>query len=187
MTIRLLTRKFEWTDLQKRMMSRAALVYKTRGLILAAALGLLVWGGSEVDGRLRAQMLLDKLLASPLPDVSGVIAELKPYRRWIDPLLRKACADAKEAGSAQKQLSASLALLPVDEKQLPYLKDRLLTPTPKISRSCAGCLQGIRRRSSLSAGACWRIRALLITAKHFRRRALCALRSQKPALGEGSH
>ena len=71
-------------------------------------------------------MLGDKLLASPLTDVPGIITELKPYRRWVDTLLRQAVAEAKEAGNTKKQLHAALALLPVDDTQLPYLKDRLL-------------------------------------------------------------
>ena len=71
-------------------------------------------------------MLQDKLLGSPLAQVPGIIAELKPYRRWVDPLLRQALAEAKQAGNSQKTLHASLALLEVDDQQLPYLKDRLL-------------------------------------------------------------
>ena len=107
-------------------MKRAGRVHGVRGLTLAAVLILLGWGGYEVNGRLKAQMLRDKLLGSPLSDVPGIIAELKPYRRWVDPLLRQAYAEAKEAGNSQKQLHAALALLPVDDTQLPYLKDRLL-------------------------------------------------------------
>ena len=75
---------------------------------------------------MRAQSLRDKLLGSPLADVPSIIIELKPNRRWIDPLLRKAYAEAKEVGNSQKQLHAALALLPVDDTQVTYLKDRLL-------------------------------------------------------------
>jgi hypothetical protein len=75
---------------------------------------------------LKAQVLRDRLFGSPLADVPGIIADLKPYRTWVDPLLRVAYAEAKEVGNSQKELHAALALLPVDEIQLNYLKDRLL-------------------------------------------------------------
>ena len=88
--IRLLTRKEDWTEPQRKMMKRAGRVHGVRGLILATVLMLVGWGGYEVNGRLKAQMLRDRLLGSPLSDVPGIIVELKPYRRWVDPLLRQA-------------------------------------------------------------------------------------------------
>ena len=152
--IRLLTRKKDWTEPQRKMMKRAGRVHGVRGLTLAAVLLLLGWGGYEVNGRLKAQMLRDKLLGSPLADVPGIIAELKPYRRWVDPLLRQAYAEAKEAGNSQKQLHAALALLPVDDTQLPYLKDRLLRADAQdisvIRQSLAG------HKDTLVA-ECWRV------------------------------
>ena len=152
--IRLLTKKKDWTEPQRKMMKRAGRVHGVRGLTLATVLILLGWGGYEVNGRLKAQMLRDKLLGSPLSDVPGIIAELKPYRRWVDPLLRQAYAEAKEAGNSQKQLNAALALLPVDDTQLPYLKDRLLRADAQdisvIRQSLAG------HKDTLVA-ECWRV------------------------------
>ena len=124
--IGLLTKKKNWTEPQRKMMRRAGRVHGVRGLTLVTVLMLLGWGGYEVNGRLKAQILRDKLLCSPLSDVPSNAAELKPYRTWVDPLLRQAYAEAKEAGDSQKQLHAALALLPVDDTQLPYLRDRLL-------------------------------------------------------------
>jgi serine/threonine protein kinase/formylglycine-generating enzyme required for sulfatase activity len=125
-TIWLMTRRRDWTEPQRKLMKRAGRVHGVRALTLATVLMLLCWGGYEVNGRLRAEVLRDKLLTSPLSDVPGIITELKPYRRWVDPLLRQAYAEAKESGSSQKQLKAAMALLPVDDTQLLYLKDRLL-------------------------------------------------------------
>jgi eukaryotic-like serine/threonine-protein kinase len=132
--IRLLTRKREWTEPERRLMRRAGRVYGVRGLTLATVLILLGWGSYEVNGQLRAQMMRDRLLASPLVEVPGIVTELKPYRKWVDLLLREAYAEAKKAGNSQKQLRAALALLPVDDTQLPYLKDRLFrADAPDIS------------------------------------------------------
>ncbi len=124
--IRVLTKKKDWTDPQRKMMKRAGRIHGLRGLTLATILILLGWGSYEVYGRLQAQRLRDKLLGSPLSDAPSIISELKPYRIWIDSLLRQAYAEAKEAGDSQKQLHAALALLPVDDAELPYLKERLL-------------------------------------------------------------
>jgi eukaryotic-like serine/threonine-protein kinase len=152
--IRLLTRKKDWTDPQRRMMARAGHVHAVRGLTLATVLVLLCWGGYEVNGWLKARMLRDKLLASPLAEAPGIIAELKPYQGWADPLLRQAYVEAKAAGNPRKELNAALALLPVDDTHLAYLKDRLL-------RADAEDIT-VLRKSLLSykdsiAPDCWRV------------------------------
>jgi eukaryotic-like serine/threonine-protein kinase len=124
--IRLLTNRRDWTDPQCKTMKRAGRVHGVRGLTLCTVLILLGWGGYEVNGQFKAQRLRDKLLGSTLADVPDIITELKPNRRWIDPLLRQAYAEAREAGKSQKQLHAGLALMEVDDSQSPYLKDRSL-------------------------------------------------------------
>ena len=112
------------------------------------------WGGYELNGRLKAQILRDKLLGSPLSDAPSIIAELKPYRRWIDPLLRQAYAEAKEAGNSQKQLHAALALLPMNYAQLPYLKDQLLRADAQDISVLRQCLAA--HKDALVA-ECWRV------------------------------
>ncbi len=140
--IRLLKRKKDWSEPQRRMMKRAGRVHGVRGLTLTAVLLLMGWGLYEVNGRLKAQILRDKLLGSPLSDAPSIIAELKPYRSWVDPLLRQAYAEAKEVGNSQRQLHAAVALLPVDDSQLPYLEERLLRADARdisvIRQSLAG-------------------------------------------------
>jgi len=102
----------------------------------------------------RSHVLRDRLLAAPLSDVPGIIAEVKPYRNWIDPLLRQAYGEAEKAGNAQKQLNAALGLFPVDDAQLPYLKARLLRADP-CDISIVGRLLA-RYRDSLAA-ECWQV------------------------------
>ena len=153
-SIRLLTKNREWTDPQRKMMKRAGRVHGVRGLTLATVMILLVWGAYEVNGRLNAQMLRDKLLGSPLADVPGIITDLRPSRRWVDRMLRQALAEAKEVGNSQKQLHAALALLPVDDTQAAYLKERLLHADAQdisvIRQSLAG------HKDALVA-ECWRV------------------------------
>jgi eukaryotic-like serine/threonine-protein kinase len=107
-----------------------------------------------VNGRWESQRLLDKLFGSPLADVPGIITELKPYRRWVDPVLREARAGADEAGNSQKKLHAALALLPADDTQLLYLSEQLLRAEAQdisvIRLSLAG-------HKDVLLAECWRV------------------------------
>jgi hypothetical protein len=151
-SIRLLTGEKDWTGPQRRMMRRAGRLHGVRGLTLAAVLMLLVWGVYDVNGRLKAQALRDKLLASRTLDVPGIVVELSPYRGWIDAQLRRAHVEAEEAGNSQKQLNSALALLPVDDKYLSYLEERMLRADaqdiPVLRQSLAG------HKDTLAA-KCW--------------------------------
>jgi serine/threonine protein kinase/formylglycine-generating enzyme required for sulfatase activity len=150
----LMTRRRDWSERQRKMMGRAGRIYGAQGLALAAALILLSWGGYEINGRVKSQILRDKLLTAPLPDTPDVIAELRPYRRWADSLLRKALNEARKAGDSPKQLNAALALLPVDDRQVSFLTERLLGAEAQdisiICRSLASHKQNLIRE-------CWRV------------------------------
>src|SRR5262249_47331301 len=123
-------------------------------LTIASALLLLVYGSFEVNGQLRAQMLRDKLFGSPLADVPGIVRDLKHYRKWVDPLLRRAHAEAKGAGSSQQQLHAALALLPVDDTLLPYLNARLLRAD---ARDISVIRQSLAGHKNAILPECWRV------------------------------
>jgi formylglycine-generating enzyme required for sulfatase activity len=56
---------------------------------------------------------------------------MAPYRRWLDPLLQEAHAQAEQENDPRKRLHASLALLPVDSGQVEYLFGRLLQAQPQ--------------------------------------------------------
>ncbi|HKI37906.1 MAG TPA: protein kinase [Gemmataceae bacterium] len=122
--IRLHTRKRDWTPSQQKMMRRAGRSHAVRGTLLALVLALLAFGGWWTFGALRARALLDTLLAAKTADVPEVVHDLKPYRRWADPLLRDKWTE--EGLGDGKRLHVALALLPVDPGQADYLCDRLL-------------------------------------------------------------
>ena len=129
-SIRLLTHKKDWTLSQRKMMRQAGRYHIVRGLAVVVALLLLLGAGWEIRGRVRAATLRDRLLEATTADVPGVVAEMEPYRYWLDPLLRDAYAEAEASGDGRKQLHASLALLPSDSVQTVYLYRRLLTAGP---------------------------------------------------------
>jgi serine/threonine protein kinase/formylglycine-generating enzyme required for sulfatase activity len=95
-------------------------------LAFTVFLALLACAGYESHGRLQARAFRDRLLNANTADVPAIVADMGPYRRWLDPLLREANHDAAASQDARKQLHTSLALLPVDGSQTEYLYERLL-------------------------------------------------------------
>jgi serine/threonine protein kinase/formylglycine-generating enzyme required for sulfatase activity len=130
-SIRWLTRKKTWTPPQKKMMRQATRYHAVRGLMVAALLALLGWGGYEGHGPLKAHGLRDRLLDANTSEVPAIVQDMAPYRRWLDRLLHDAYAQAEKDNNRTKQLHASLALLPVDATQVEYLYGRLLDADPK--------------------------------------------------------
>jgi eukaryotic-like serine/threonine-protein kinase len=125
-SIRWLTRKKNWTPPQRKMMGKAAGLHAVRAAMLAVLLALIGWGVYEGHGTLKAHALRDRLLDANIDEVPAIIQDMAPYRRWLDPLLHDAYAQAKNDNDRRKQLHGSLALLPVDVSQVKYLNDRLL-------------------------------------------------------------
>jgi formylglycine-generating enzyme required for sulfatase activity len=169
--IKWLTTKKSWTPPQRKMMRKAGRFHAVRGLAVAVAVLLLLGSGWEIHGRLRAQALMDNLLRAPTEDVPAVVADMGPYRRWLDGPLHQAYADAQANGDARKQLHASLALLPVDEGQVECLYAQLLKAGPSELPVIREALRG--HKDALT-GRLW---AVLEDAadKGQRFRAACAL------------
>ena len=133
-SIGLLTRTREWTDSQRRMMTRASRVHGLRALGLATAVIALAVVGLDVRRRVdlakretAASALVQQLLKADTVKVPGIVQVIGSYRRWADPELRRAVAVSSDP---QAKLHASLALLPVDPGQADYLSNRLLNAGP---------------------------------------------------------
>jgi formylglycine-generating enzyme required for sulfatase activity len=129
--IRWLTQKKNWTAPQRKMMGKAEKYHAMGVVAVALVLTLLGLGSREGFGRLEGRRLRDRLLESTTADVPGIVKEMKPYRRWVDRLLREAYAQAEYEDDARKQLHASLGLLPVDLGQVEFLHVRLLQAQPQ--------------------------------------------------------
>jgi len=133
--IRLMTRKKDWTEPQRRMMRRAG---RLHGLRLMAALTVLAclrifvsienhrW--YEENQHVQAHGLVRHLLDAETAQVPEIISSMAPYCRWADPELREAVGEAADTSS--RKLHASLALLPVDASHVDFLYNRLLFATP---------------------------------------------------------
>jgi serine/threonine protein kinase/formylglycine-generating enzyme required for sulfatase activity len=134
-TIRLLTQPKDWTDSQRQMIRRADRVIGLRGVggalllagILAAGLAI-HQRGIAANEKTHAEDLVQGLLKAETARVPEFVEELRAYRRWTDPELRRIVQKEKDA--SKQKLHASLALLPVDRDQVNYLLPRLLTAAP---------------------------------------------------------
>jgi hypothetical protein len=127
-SFRLLTRKRDWTAPQRTMMKRAGWVHGMRILTALVLLGSLTWAGIEGYGNLRASGLVEKLAAAGTADVPQIISQLSSYRHWAAPRLKALVRSTDD--TSREKLHASLALLPVDASQLPFLEKRLLVASP---------------------------------------------------------
>ena len=122
--IQLLTKKKDWTEPQRMMMRRAGWVHGSRTLAALILIALLTWGGIEGYGTLRASSLVDSLRTASTTDVPDIVRQLTGYRRWANSRLKSLVQNADDA--SREKLHASLALLPVDSSQLPFLEQHLL-------------------------------------------------------------
>ncbi|MDA1229610.1 MAG: SUMF1/EgtB/PvdO family nonheme iron enzyme [Planctomycetota bacterium] len=141
LTIRLLTDKKKWTEPQRKMMGKAGRVHGIRtSMVVLLLAGMMITGISIRSAVLeqqrqtqvqiqakenvtRAESLVDSLASADIAQVPAVISSLNEYREWADPLLKARISEAAD-GSAEK-LQLALALLPVDESQIEYLRDQL--------------------------------------------------------------
>jgi formylglycine-generating enzyme required for sulfatase activity/tetratricopeptide (TPR) repeat protein len=129
--IRLLTKKEEWTDQERRMMRRAGPVHGLRGLGLAVLIALASWGGIEGYGSLRASALVESLKTASTTRVPALIEQLRSYRRWAGRPLSGLLSSTKGDSDPHLRASlASLALLPDDDRQVTYVHDHLLSAAP---------------------------------------------------------
>ncbi len=123
-----LSSKRQWNEPERGMMRRAGRVHGRSALVVTALIALLTWGGIEGYGTLRASNLVESLQAASTADLPAIIKQFAGYRRWTDGKLRRVLRSSPEA--SRDHLHASQALLPVDERQVGYLFDRLLTAAP---------------------------------------------------------
>jgi SpoVK/Ycf46/Vps4 family AAA+-type ATPase len=137
LNVRLHTRKKDWTEPQRRMMRRAGRYHGTRAAVLGVVLAALTVLGLGIRDRVvesnrqtEAAGLVRRLLDAEVSGVPQAVRAIEGQRRWTDPLLREALAEAEAANDSPRRLRASLALLPVDDNQAEYLFGRLLDAAP---------------------------------------------------------
>jgi serine/threonine protein kinase/formylglycine-generating enzyme required for sulfatase activity len=133
--IRLLTKRRDWTDPQRKMMKRAGRVHGVRGvltvaLLTAGVLAAIAGRRQVIENRsaTRAAGLVQRVLDADTPQVPDIVDAMREYRQWVDSALRSELE--KTSDDSRQKLHASLALLPVDATQVDYLFNRLIKATP---------------------------------------------------------
>ena len=133
--IRLLTKKKDWTEPQRKMMSRAGRVHGVRGVLTFALLTAGVHAGIAVRNRVienqratHAADLVQRVLDADTAQVPEIVKAMSDHREWVDSSLRSELE--KRSNDSRQKLHASLALLPVDTSQVDYLFNRLIKATP---------------------------------------------------------
>jgi serine/threonine protein kinase/formylglycine-generating enzyme required for sulfatase activity len=129
-SIRLLTRRKDWSESQRRMMRRAGRRIGLRGLGGAIIVGMTAFVGLEAYSRSHADGLVARLASADTPRVPEILREIERYRSWAEPRLRSIVSH--EPDDSRAKLHASLALLPRDSGQIGYLYSRLLTADPMV-------------------------------------------------------
>jgi eukaryotic-like serine/threonine-protein kinase len=133
--IRLLTRKKDWTEPQRRMMKRAGRLHGFRGVTTLALLCAGILAAIAVRRRVlenqsatQAAGLVQRLLDADTAQVPDIVAALREYRQVVDPALRSELV--KGSDDSRQKLHASLGLLPADSSQADYLFKRLVSAKP---------------------------------------------------------
>ena len=92
--------------------------------------------------------LVRSLLTADTAQVPAIVAALEGYRPWADPLLRQ--ENEQAADDSRQKLNTALALLPVDDGQVEYLFQRLLSAAPAevpvLRDALAPHQEGLRER-----------------------------------------
>ena len=111
---------------QRRMMRGATRFYALMTMAGLMIVGLVSGTAWEMQGRSQAKRLVQAIYAATPTELPGLIEQDLPgYRRWTDASLRAAAADTRPDRSGTRW-RASLALVPIDSKQVPFLHERLL-------------------------------------------------------------
>jgi len=155
--VRWFTSKRKWTPTQKKMMSRASRYHAMRAiavgtvLMVVAVVGLVIRTNVIEDRRAtKATGLAQAVLNADTIQMPAMIDEMAEYRKWIDPLLQDEFD--KAAANSRQKLNASLALLPVDAKQVDYLYRRMLDAEP---RELAVIRDALNRHKDALVGILW--------------------------------
>src|SRR5689334_3703490 len=103
-------------------MASATRYHALRSMILVVGVSVATLIGSKLIERSNAareaDSLVRQLLNAETAQVPGILAEMRNYRLWANPLLWQAYANSPHA--SRMKLHASLALLSLDPRQVEY-------------------------------------------------------------------
>jgi hypothetical protein len=184
--IRLLVRTKDMTESQRAMLDMAESRHMGRTLLTVGVVSLMIGAviGLGAYRLMHAQRRMDELVGrlvrADINGVPGVVDEIGEFEPVVAEKLRR---EYTQAGSdANRRVRASLALLPVDESQVDFLREQLLESGPEQARVIHS---EIRRHKGQGVAdeQVERLWGVLEDAKrnpHHRFRAACALAAIHP-------
>jgi hypothetical protein len=116
------------------------------------------------------ESLVANLLTADIGNIPEIVAEIDNYRKWTDPRLRAEYAQASDASPAK--LRIALALLPVDDTQVSYLCERMLSALPN---ELPVLIQSLSEHRAQVLGLLWAKLGDKNSPQETRLRAACAL------------
>lgn len=134
--IRGLTKRWQWSQPQRKMMESATRFHGLRlsillALVVATSLTAmhLLDRATESRNRERAAGFVTVLINANVDQVPGILDDLQDYRQWVEPKLIEILPKFDQ--DSDQRLNLSLALLPSDSTQIDYLTERLLNADPE--------------------------------------------------------
>jgi eukaryotic-like serine/threonine-protein kinase len=156
--IRLLTRRQDWTEPERRMLRRTdrLMAIKTAAAAVVVAglyLGALAINDRviEVRNEVQAYGLVQQLVKADTPQVPAIVREMRHLRRWTDPALVRILEES--APGTRAKLHASISLLPAREDQIAYLHDCLEAADPATT---AVLIDALRSRQGRLVETLWK-------------------------------
>jgi formylglycine-generating enzyme required for sulfatase activity len=128
-------RAAKWT--RRRPAAAALLALLVLGTVAAAVAAVLLDRRRQAD---RAGALIETLLAADTDKVPAAVEELRPYRPWAEPRLRRLAAEGP--ADSRERLRVALGLLPWDEGQVDELYRRALLAPPAELKLIRDALSG---------------------------------------------
>ena len=122
--IRMLTKKKDWTDPQRKMMRRAGRVH---GLMMVGVATVTLCP-TYMGLSFYASRLVEELRSAVIEKIPEKVHAMRLFHFWTDPALKRLLKKSPDV--SEEKLSASLALLPVEPNQAKFLFKRLLVADP---------------------------------------------------------
>ena len=125
--IRLLTGKKNWSEPQRKMMSRAGRLHGIRAALLVVLLSAIAWGTFELNGWTKARAISMTLASAEAESVPDLVNESRRYRRWLGSFLEDAIqTEGNATADIRKRLNARIAMASSNDEQVPRLLNDLL-------------------------------------------------------------
>ena len=160
LSIQWLTNSREWSRDERTLMSATTRRLGIRCLWTCLSMMALGWIAYQAHGYYRSQDGLKRLVDAEITQVPEILEELRPFHRWLTPLLQDADNElpdsAQTTTSDRKRLHLAIALLPDAPTKSEFLSKELLEAPPET----VGVLRkALHDQQAMETDELWRILA----------------------------